>query len=82
MTKCRFSLLLVSIGLIWFDVGCAAFLLCLLRQVLAVSVSSSCWSVDMLPYAFHRVSGADGTFTLNKFECSKQAYVPENSCME
>ena len=35
-----------------------------------------------LPGAFNRVSGADGTFTLNKFECSKQAIVPENSCME
>ena len=72
----------VSIGRIWVGVGCAAFLPCLFRQVLTVLVGLSCQSVDMLPYAFNRVSGADGTFTLNKFECSKQAYVPENSCME
>ena len=42
----------------------------------------ACWLVDMFPDAFKRVSGAYGTFTLNKFECSKQAHVPEKSCME
>lgn len=42
----------------------------------------ACRSVDMLLDAFKRVSEADSTFTLNKFECSKQAFVPENSCME
>ena len=48
----------------------------------AVSVKTGADIVGMLPYALQRVSGADGMFTLNKFECSKQAHVPEKSCME
>lgn len=61
--------------------GCASFLLCLFTGV-SVTGGLACWSVGMLLGAFKRVSEADSTFTLNKFECSKQAFVPENSCME
>ncbi|KAF4529571.1 hypothetical protein B566_EDAN017722 [Ephemera danica] len=61
--------------------GCAAFLPCLFTGVGYIG-ELACQLVGMLPDAFKRVSGADGTFTLNKFECSKQAIEPEKSCME
>ena len=61
--------------------GCAAFLPCLFYRCWRI-VGFALQSVGMLPNAFKRVLGADGTFTLNKFECSKQALVPEKSCME
>ena len=55
--------------------------LCDLSAV-SVNAGAGCFSAGMLSDAFNWVSGADGTFTLNKFECSKQAVVPEKSCME
>ena len=47
--------------------SCVAFLPCLFT-------GADGRYVGMLPDALNRVSGADGKFTLNKFECSKQAY--------
>jgi hypothetical protein len=62
--------------LVWLRLGWVCESVSWLCSLSAVSVSTGAdgSSVGMLPDAFNRVSGADGTFTLNKFECSKQAY--------
>ena len=50
--------------------------------MLAFCVSQDVQLVGMLSGALYWVLGAGGKFTLNKFECSKQAVEPEKSCME